>query len=178
SSSLKAAEYQSGMSEVFSNLNDVESLCNALIGFKKTLANRMLRSGLETPGNGLGLIGMKPQQNLHFFKVGVNPVWEDPWNVKGGRLTISTTLSNLDPTFESLVLLLAGGVIELDSGKGGKVVGIVGSRRSRGDRIEIWLSGDQIGQSPQENWIKKVHEILIRELGTTDVKAAKFKRHL
>ncbi|CAH7671584.1 hypothetical protein PPACK8108_LOCUS6376 [Phakopsora pachyrhizi] len=266
---LKAAEYQSGMSQVFSSVGDVEGLCSHLIGFKSKVSNH-IRTGelipqliqtstilvelkrysgsrsqllqplkldslisnstsnlsnqinrnrladlIMVPGGGLGLVVMRPQQNLHFFRTGVNPVWEDPWNSKGGRLTLTPPLVLLDPMFESVVLLMAGGILEAGGMKtdkrqgegegedyadtdddkqnknddskemekkkpkvGGRVVGVVGSRRSKGDRIEIWLSGPSIGTAPEEEWIKSVQEVLGREIGTPDSKSLKYKKHL
>lgn len=97
---------------------------------------------------------------------------------QGGRLTLSPPLALLDPTFESLVLLVAGGVLDIDSSPGGRVVGIVGSRRQRGDRIEIWLSGSTMGSAPEEGWVKKVQEVIVRELGTSEARAMKYKKHL
>ncbi|KAH9816408.1 translation initiation factor eIF 4e-like domain-containing protein [Melampsora americana] len=178
SSYLKASEYQSGMSIVFKEINTVESLCESLVGLKRFIGSKCRGyEWLEGPGKGIGLVAFKAQQNLHFFKTGVSPVWEDPWNNKGGRLTISLSLLTLDPIFESLILLIAGGVIETDTGNGGRIVGIVGSRRSRGDRIEIWLSGLKQNEPPNEVWIKKVIECLVREIGN-EFKGVKFKRHL
>ena len=231
---LKAAEYQSGMAQVFTGIGDVESLCACLAGFKHTIAEGIrkgnligppptphqagasspsfrrsfaaaelpgsaepagpLEDSVVVPGNGLGLIAMKPGHNLHFFRVGVNPVWEDPWNAKGGRLTIQPPLSALDPTFESIVLLIAGGVLEtdanrklsgnqgqLDSSKlkqGGRVVGVVGSRRRNGDRIEIWLAGPSIGSPPTEEWIRNIQNVLATEIGSPDIRSARYKKHL
>lgn len=226
---LKAAEYQSGMSLVFTGVADVESLCASLSAFKMTIAqgirdghlvpNSPLRNGsnqsslrrssgpkqpltiphldcapvedtLVIPGNGLGLIAMKVGQNLHFFRSGVDPVWEDPWNTKGGRLLIQTTLPMLDPTFESIVLLMAGGVLETDARKlmnvnnkgkekeGGRVVGVIGSRRAKpGDRIEIWLSGPTIGTAPVADWVQCFHTVLSREINLPEIRSAKYKTH-
>lgn len=77
-----------------------------------------------------------PNQNLFCFINGVEPMWEDKVNEAGGRLTI--TIQNngkhLDDVFEWILCLLIGGGI-YDHG----VVGIVMSKRNRGDRIELWL---------------------------------------
>ncbi|KAI8456457.1 translation initiation factor eIF 4e-like domain-containing protein, partial [Phakopsora pachyrhizi] len=175
---LKAAEYQSGMSQVFSSVGDVEGLCSHLIGFKSKINRNRLADLIMVPGGGLGLVVMRPQQNLHFFRTGVNPVWEDPWNSKGGRLTLTPPLVLLDPMFESVVLLMAGEMEKKKPKVGGRVVGVVGSRRSKGDRIEIWLSGPSIGTAPEEEWIKSVQEVLGREIGTPDSKSLKYKKHL
>ncbi|EGG04146.1 uncharacterized protein MELLADRAFT_75229 [Melampsora larici-populina 98AG31] len=180
SNQLKASEYQSGMSVVFDRIESVENLCESLMGFKKFMGIRLKGiglMGLEKPGCGIGLVGFRAQQNLHFFRVGVGPVWEDPWNSKGGRLTISLNISILDRIFETLILLTAGGVIEDETDYKGKITGIVGSRRSRGDRIEIWLSGNRLGESPNEDWIKDVIGCLGREIGN-EVGGIKYKKHL
>ncbi|KAI7870501.1 uncharacterized protein EV154DRAFT_431694 [Mucor mucedo] len=77
-----------------------------------------------------------PNQNLFCFINGVEPMWEDKVNEKGGRLTI--TIQNngkhLDDVSEWIICALVGGGI-YDYG----VVGIVVSKRNRGDRIELWL---------------------------------------
>ncbi|MBW0469299.1 hypothetical protein O181_009014 [Austropuccinia psidii MF-1] len=221
---LQAAEYQSGMTAVFSGISDVESLCASLASFKMGIAkaihkknsspsnqpislsnnlrrsigsgsnllldNGTLEETLTIPGGGLGLITMKSHQNLHFFRVEVNPVWEDPWNSKGGRLTIPASIDTLDPTFESILLLIAGGVLESDASQlcsssknhkgkepGGKVVGVVGSRRHKADRIEIWLSGLTIGTGPDEDWIKNIQTVLSRETGIPESRISKYKKH-
>jgi hypothetical protein len=122
---------------------------------------------------------------------------------KGGRLTIQTPLAALDPTFESIVLLTAGGVLETDANRklaanmsghaqhhnthhkpphvlkeGGRVVGVVGSRRRNGDRIEIWLSGPAIGSQPSEEWIRNLQNVLAQEIASPEIRNARYKKHL
>ena len=81
--------------------------------------------------------GNKPSQllvnqNIYCFKQGVEPMWEDPVNEQGGSLTINS--KQLDNLFEWLVCAFVGGSLYVDG-----VVGLIVSRRNRGDRIELWL---------------------------------------
>lgn len=77
-----------------------------------------------------------PNQNIFCFINGVEPMWEDKVNEKGGRLTITiqNNCKQLDDVFEWILCSFIGGGI-FDNG----VVGIVVSKRNRGDRIELWL---------------------------------------
>jgi hypothetical protein len=74
-----------------------------------------------------------PNQNMFCFIQDVEPMWEDPVNQKGGRLTIHMQ-TKLDDVFEWILLAFIGAAL-FDHG----VVGIVVSKRYRGDRIELWL---------------------------------------
>ncbi|KAI8578979.1 hypothetical protein K450DRAFT_244405 [Umbelopsis ramanniana AG] len=76
---------------------------------------------------------MMPNQNLYFFRQGVEPMWEDPINAKGGRMTLSPTKMALDEIWEVVLAAFVGGTCH------NSVVGVVMSRRGRGDRIEIWM---------------------------------------
>ncbi|KAI9276471.1 hypothetical protein BC943DRAFT_332937 [Umbelopsis sp. AD052] len=76
---------------------------------------------------------MMPNQNLYFFRQGVEPMWEDPINAKGGRMTLSPTKMALDEIWEVVLAAFVGGTCN------NSVVGVVMSRRGRGDRIEIWM---------------------------------------
>jgi hypothetical protein len=73
---------------------------------------------------------LETNQNIYCFVKGVEPMWEDEVNKKGGRLTLHHAM--LDDLFEWLLFCLVGGGLQ-------GAVGLVVSRRSRGDRIELWL---------------------------------------
>lgn len=77
---------------------------------------------------------MQPNQNLYCFLKGVAPMWEDPRNKNGGRLTICPARAQLDEVFDWVLSSFVGGNLS-DEG----TVGAVLSRRSRGDRVELWL---------------------------------------
>lgn len=53
-------------------------------------------------------------QNLHWFKKGIKPVWEDPKNKHGGRLTLSPPRALLDIVWETVLVLMAGDVLDFN----------------------------------------------------------------
>ncbi|KAG2198646.1 hypothetical protein INT47_001785 [Mucor saturninus] len=114
-----------------------------------------------------------PNQNLFCFINGVEPMWEDKVNEKGGRLTI--TIQNngkhLDDVSEWIICAFIGGGI-YDYG----VVGIVVSKRNRGDRIELWL--DESNTTNQS--ISQFKEYLCTILPITchnEINASRYKKH-
>lgn len=79
---------------------------------------------------------MMHNQNLYCFIKHVQPMWEDERNRHGGRLTLSPPRCDLDTVFEWVLACFVGGNLDPFG-----MVGIVLSKRSRGDRIELWLDG-------------------------------------
>ena len=55
---------------------------------------------------------MKVNQNLHWFKKGIKPMWEDPRNKYGGRLTLCPPRAMLDTVWETVLILMAGDVLD------------------------------------------------------------------
>jgi translation initiation factor 4E len=84
----------------------------------------------------------KPSQidvgaNLHVFKDGIEPAWEDAANENGGQWLLSFFEGNrkyLDSVWEKLILAVVGETLE----SGEDICGIVVSRRGKNDRIAIW----------------------------------------
>ncbi|KAM3589483.1 hypothetical protein VKS41_000346 [Umbelopsis sp. WA50703] len=111
---------------------------------------------------------MLPNQNLYFFKQGIEPMWEDPVNARGGRITLSPTKMTLDELWEVVLCSFVGGTCH------NSIVGVVMSRRGRGDRIEIWM--DEQGKEASEDVRAQLSSLLppiIQEV----VQAAKYKKH-
>lgn len=88
-----------------------------------------------------------------FFKNGIRPMWEDPQNIKGGRLTVITAHKSkgalIDEVWLDVLLFLIGE----DHEHADSVCGVVLNSRQRGLKIAVWTSiqdqqknGD-IGQS-------------------------------
>ena len=156
-------EYTSGFVDLFT-ANNVPALCSTLKALK--LRGRPVEpSGLQE-GN-YGMSAFRPGQNLTMFRAGIAPVWEDPWNAKGGRVIISPANGLLDYCWERAVLLLAGNSIESDCSAGegsGSLLGVVGSKRPRGDRVEIWIAGPKVGVPPAPEWLERIRGRLAEEL--------------
>jgi len=111
---------------------------------------------------------MKTNANLSFFKGNIMPMWEDEANQKGGRFTICPPRSQLNSLWDSIVLLLAGEMIDDND----FICGAVCARRDRGDRVELWISGDAYSRD-----IDRIRDLLSVELGP-EMKNVKYKKHL
>ncbi|PKC10363.1 translation initiation factor eIF4e [Rhizophagus irregularis] len=99
------------------------------------------------------------------------PMWEDEANQKGGRFTICPPRNQLNSLWDSIVLLLAGETIDDKD----LICGAVCARRDRGDRVELWISGDAYSRD-----IDRIRDLLSMELGheMKEMKNVKYKKHL
>ncbi|KAF9183839.1 hypothetical protein BGZ50_004000 [Haplosporangium sp. Z 11] len=115
---------------------------------------------------------MKVNQNLHWFKKGIKPMWEDPKNKYGGRLTLCPPRALLDTVWETVLILMAGDVLDHH----GEGTGAVFARRARGDRVEVWLGADDTPEA-----LAHIRGVLIQELTASGadelVRTAKYKKH-
>ncbi|SCZ88581.1 BZ3500_MvSof-1268-A1-R1_Chr2-1g04504 [Microbotryum saponariae] len=189
-----ADDYDDAVKALFT-AKTVYDLCSTLKAYKRIVASKFSSSNKRGPAavkpagaieeGGLGL--NRAGQNLHFFRAGVSPTWEDPWNSKGGRLIIQPTPAMFETVFERLVFLLAGSAVEVaaseilkkagKSSKEGFIIGAVASRRARGDRIEVWLGGtEKVTPAPSE-WIEAIKERLSEELELPEIKTGKYRMH-
>ncbi|CAJ0638702.1 110_t:CDS:2 [Entrophospora sp. SA101] len=74
--------------------------------------------------------------NFHIFKNKIKPMWEDPANANGGKWVISIKNPQLlDRCWTWLVYALVGE----DLDEADDICGAVMSRRTRGDRIAVWV---------------------------------------
>ncbi|KRH92823.1 Eukaryotic translation initiation factor IF4E [Pseudoloma neurophilia] len=82
--------------------------------------------------------------NLHFFREGIVPLWEDPMNAKGGKWVLEIPKSagqSLNDLWNKTVMYVASEMIDLnknitDSNK--IICGCVFSPRKITDRIALW----------------------------------------
>ncbi|KFH68220.1 hypothetical protein MVEG_05039 [Podila verticillata NRRL 6337] len=115
---------------------------------------------------------MNVNQNLHWFKKGIKPMWEDPRNKYGGRLTICPPRAQLDLVWETVLILMAGDVLDHH----GESTGAVFARRARGDRVEVWLGSDDTPES-----LAHIRGVLCQELAASGadelIRTAKYKKH-
>ncbi|GAA5820234.1 hypothetical protein JCM11251_005535 [Rhodosporidiobolus azoricus] len=179
--------YTEGINPVFT-ATTVPKLCSTLKAFKRAVRSKRAKPG-DSDGFGLYRAG----QNLHFFRSGISPTWEDPYNEKGGRITISPHANLFDAVYERLILLSAGASLEIQAAElvqnGGKnastagpspdgmIMGVVASRRARGDRIEVWLGGKEKREAAHPDWIASLKEVIAQELELPELRTVKFKKH-
>ncbi|BGP40307.1 hypothetical protein JCM10450v2_004288 [Rhodotorula kratochvilovae] len=184
--------YHEGINPIFT-ATTVPALCGSYKAFKQAPKSKRAKAG---DPDSLGL--SRPGMNLHFFRSGINPTWEDPYNEKGGRITISPSAALFDSIYERLVFLLAGAALELGTSdllqtegpspgskrpptpgppQEGQINGVVASRRARGDRIEIWLGGKEKKTPVPGEWLDRFKEVLAAELEDPAMRTAKYKKH-
>mmetsp|Transcript_14831 Transcript_14831/g.30182 ORF Transcript_14831/g.30182 Transcript_14831/m.30182 type:complete len:202 (-) Transcript_14831:428-1033(-) len=82
---------------------------------------------------------MQPGLNIHLFKTGIAPKWEDPQNTKGGRWIFSsprTRADRLDEYWINTVMAILGENFDADESE--DICGVALSIRKAQDRICIW----------------------------------------
>ncbi|CAG8451646.1 25080_t:CDS:2 [Cetraspora pellucida] len=111
---------------------------------------------------------LKIDSNLNFFKDDIQPMWEDVRNEGGGKLTLCPPRRQLDSLWDTVVMLLAGNMFDCSD----NICGAICARRSRGDRVEIWM-GSQITSED----VEKIKLQLSKELGSRHVMNLPYKKH-
>jgi len=83
--------------------------------------------------------------NYHIFKKGIEPKWEDPLNLRGGKWIVSVPKQNkamMDDLWLSTILCVIGEMIDY----GDEVCGAVVSMRKAQDRISLWTRSSSAEQ--------------------------------
>ncbi|CAB3399664.1 unnamed protein product [Caenorhabditis bovis] len=72
--------------------------------------------------------------DIHFFKKGIKPVWEDPANVRGGKWIVRLKKGLCTRMWENLLLAMIGEQFMV----GDEICGAVCSIRNQEDIISVW----------------------------------------
>ncbi|VVC94298.1 unnamed protein product [Leptidea sinapis] len=127
---------------------------NYWMWFSRRPPTRELSATISGYGEGLELVGvvgsveqwwglythlirpcqLPPNSDLHLFKVGIKPMWEDPANVNGGKWVVKLKKAETGPAWEELCMAMLGEQFLV----GGEMCGIVLSVRFQEDRIAVW----------------------------------------
>lgn len=75
--------------------------------------------------------------DIHLFRAGIKPVWEDAANASGGKWIIRLKKGLVNRLWEHLSLALITGALNAD-GLGEEVCGVVVSVRYQEDILSIW----------------------------------------
>ncbi|CAN8290825.1 unnamed protein product [Cochlearia groenlandica] len=75
-----------------------------------------------------------PGADLYCFKHGIEPKWEDPVCVNGGKWTMMFPKAKLESNWLNTLLALVGEQFE----QGDEICGAVLNFRTRGDKVSIW----------------------------------------
>jgi len=95
--------------------------------------------------------------NLHLFKTGIRPMWEDKENENGGKLAVDfpKNYSLLNDLWLKIMLFCIGEQLLEDSNV---ICGVVVQIKSRNDRIAIWIKNTD--QTSVEKIRSKLEELL------------------
>ncbi|KAL8945837.1 MAG: hypothetical protein Q9222_007680 [Ikaeria aurantiellina] len=88
--------------------------------------------------NQFPLQNLRMKDSIHFFKRGVQPVWEDKRNIQGGSWTFRVGKSTSGEFWSEVLLLAVGEQFDGAVQKGDDICGLSLSRRFNSDLITIW----------------------------------------
>lgn len=77
---------------------------------------------------------LKPYRELHLFKDGIKPMWEDPGNANGGRWIIKIRRNKIDRAWETVCMAMLGEQFLV----GPEICGIVLSTKFPEDQLCVW----------------------------------------
>lgn len=106
--------------------------------------------------------------DLHLFKQGIAPVWEDELNANGGKWIVRLKKGLADRFWESLVLAMVSDEFSV----GEEICGAVLSVRSNEDIISLWNKSADV---PRTNL--KIRDILKRVLALPADTIMEYKAH-
>ena len=121
---------------------------------------------------------LEMQSNVHLFKDGIKPMWEDPINAAGGNWTFSFRSDGESVAFADKVWmkLCAAAVGELiDSNE--DITGIVLSKRQKGSRISVWLRNTHDDHDRVLSLGAKVFQVTGLAGNAKPLSSAEFTRH-
>lgn len=73
--------------------------------------------------------------DLHLFKAGIEPKWEDPQCANGGKWTV---ISNRKPDLDNMWLETLMALIGEQFDEGDEICGVVASVRAKQDKLSLW----------------------------------------
>ncbi|CAK1579086.1 unnamed protein product [Parnassius mnemosyne] len=77
---------------------------------------------------------LPPLSDLHLFKLGIKPMWEDPANVNGGKWSVRLRKSQTGRAWEDLCMAMLGEQFMV----GPELCGVVLSVRFQEDHLAVW----------------------------------------
>lgn len=109
-----------------------------------------------------------PPTDLHLFKKGIQPMWEDPANIKGGKFVIRIKKGHVGRAWENLCMAMLGEQFMA----GNEVCGVVVSIRYQEDFLGIW------NRTAADNMtVARIRDALKRLLNLPINAAIEYKTH-
>ncbi|XP_026462125.1 eukaryotic translation initiation factor 4E type 2-like [Ctenocephalides felis] len=97
---------------------------------------------------------LPPTTDLHLFKSGIRPMWEDPANTRGGKWVIRLRKGLAGRAWENLCMAMLGEQFMV----GGEICGAVLSVRFQEDLVSLWnrTATDQTSVARVRDTLKRV----------------------
>ncbi|GMT32005.1 hypothetical protein PFISCL1PPCAC_23302, partial [Pristionchus fissidentatus] len=111
---------------------------------------------------------IKEKLDIHFFKEGIRPVWEDQSNCKGGKYILRLKKGLASRIWENLLLTIIGEQFLV----GEEICGAVCSMRNQEDIISLWNK-----TASNEGVTNRLRDTLKRVLNLPDNAVLEYKRH-
>ncbi|KAL8770858.1 MAG: hypothetical protein Q9209_003509 [Squamulea sp. 1 TL-2023] len=109
--------------------------------------------------NQLPLQNLKMRDSIHFFKRGVQPVWEDSRNVHGGSWTFRVKNDKSEEFWKEVLMLAVGEQFSDAIQSGDDLCGLSFSRRFNSDHIIIWNR-----RSQNESSVNGIRDVVLAQL--------------
>ena len=112
--------------------------------------------------------------DIHLFRNGVKPVWEDPINATGGKWIIRLKKGLINRLWEHLCLALITGELDPDASEGVpfEACGVVVSIRYQEDILSVWSR-----TATDENVKKALREAIKKALNLPQTLTMEYKAH-
>ncbi|GMT05532.1 hypothetical protein PENTCL1PPCAC_27706, partial [Pristionchus entomophagus] len=111
---------------------------------------------------------IREKLDIHFFKEGIRPVWEDPSNCKGGKYILRLKKGLASRIWENLIVTIIGEQFMV----GDEICGAVCSIRNQEDIISLWNK-----TACNEGVTNRLRDTLKRCLNLPDNAVLEYKRH-
>lgn len=113
----------------------------------KTICNVKTAPELLTTLDEIKRVGLENLTDVNFFKSTINPMWEDPININGGRCILEIPTSQKEKLFEIWKITVA----MCASGAFDNICGCVFSEKAN-FRIAIWISDPREAEDILKAW--------------------------
>ncbi|XP_026727219.1 eukaryotic translation initiation factor 4E type 2 [Trichoplusia ni] len=100
---------------------------------------------------------LPPLSDLHLFKLGIKPMWEDPANVNGGKWVVRLRKTQTDRAWEDLCMAMLGEQFMV----GQEICGVVLSVRFQDDHLAVWhrTASDTVAAARVRDTLRRILQL-------------------
>jgi len=107
-----------------------------------------------------------PGSDYYLFKTGIQPMWEDPYNIVGGRWLANIEKSQRSKLNDYWLELLMAVVGEQFDEYGSLICGAAVNLRSKGDKVALWT---RYADDPYDESNMSIGTVMIEKLGVAQL---------